>query len=59
MFNTVSNQFQKFYDFAQAHFNDQDTKAKIDTTVGSTPLGERSFTAKSGDIFGVFRLQST
>ena len=59
MFNTVSNQFQKFYDFAQAHVNDQDTKAKIDTTAGSTPLGERSITAKSGDNFGVFRLQST
>lgn len=59
MFNTVSNQFQKFYDFAQAHVNDQDTKAKINTAVGSTPLGERSITAKSGDHFGVFRLQST
>ena len=59
MFNTVSNQFQKFYDFAQAHVNDQDTKAKINTAVGSMPLGERSITAKSGDHFGVFRLQST
>lgn len=57
MFNVVNNQFQQFYNFAQA--SSDNTIAKIGVAAEGATLGERSIVAKSGDYIGKFRFQAS
>ena len=62
MFNVVNNQFQKFYDFAQARKLEGKSTAiaKIDDNIIlNAPLEERSITAKKGDFIGKFRFKAS
>ena len=61
MFNVVNNQFQKFYEFAQARkLEGKNTAiAKLGGDAPADPLAERSIVAKKGDFIGKFRFQAS
>ena len=61
MFNVVNNQFQQFYDFAQARkLEGKNTAiAKLGDDVPANPLEERSIVVKTGDFIGKFRFQTS
>ena len=61
MFNIVNNQFQQFYDFAQARKLEGNNTAiaKLGDDVPVNPLDERSIVVKTGDFIGKFRSQAS
>ena len=61
MFNIVNNQFQQFYEFAQARKLEGNNTAiaKFGDDVPANPLAERSIVVKTGDFIGKFRSQAS